>query len=62
MLNYFAVTPICTSIKNPQSNVLVKRIHQVIYNIIVTKDIDIKVYDYIDTWGVTLDSVAWAIR
>ena len=37
-------------------------IYQVIYKIIVAKDFDIKVYDYIYPWGKTLDSVAWLIR
>ena len=45
LLKYFAITPICNSIKNLQSNALVDHIQQVIYNIIVTKDLDIKVYD-----------------
>ena len=38
-----------------------ERIHQVIYNMFVTKDIDRKVYECIDSWGVTLASVAWVI-
>ena len=37
--------------KKPQSNAMLECIHQVIYNMFVTKDIDRKVYDYIDTWG-----------
>ena len=33
-----------------------------IYNIFFTKDIDIKVYDYIYPWGETLASGVWSIR
>ena len=29
---------------------------------LVTKDLDNKVFDYIDPWGETLASTAWAIR
>ena len=33
-----------------------------IYNTIFPKDLDRKVYDYIDPWGVILASVEWYIR
>ena len=59
MLNYFAITPIYTSINNPQSNTLMERINQVICNITVTKYLYSKLYDYTDPW---LASVVWAIR
>ena len=49
-------------IKNPQGNTPVERVHQVILNILVTKDLDNKVFDYIDPWGETLIPIAWAIR
>ena len=39
-----------------------ERVHQVIFNIIVSKDFDKKVFDYIYPWGETLTSIAWAIR
>ena len=48
--------------KNLQSNTPVERIHQVIYNMFVTKYIDNKKYDCIDPWGCTIDSFSWAIR
>ena len=35
-----------------------ERVHQVILNMIVTKDIDNKVFDHIDPWGETLESIA----
>ena len=36
--------------------------HQVILDIIVTKDLDNKAFDHIDPWGEKLASTAWAIR
>ena len=36
--------------------------HQVILNIIVTKYLDNKIFDHIDPWGETLESIAWTIR
>ena len=47
LLKYFAITPIYIFIKNPQMNAPVEHIYQVVYNIIVTNDIDRNVYDYI---------------
>ena len=58
-LKDFAITPIFNSIKNPQSNYPVEHMHRMIYSLFVTKDpnkdIDRKVYDYIDPSGETLD-------
>ena len=36
--------------------------HQVILNMLVTKDISNKVFDYIYPWGETLEYIAWEIR
>ena len=49
-------------VKNPQDNAPVERVHQVILNMLVTKDLDKKVYDYIYPWGKTLEYIAWEIR
>ena len=49
-------------VKNPRSNTPVERVHQLILNMFVTKDIDNKLFDYIDPWGETLASIAWAMR
>ena len=35
--------------------------HQVIFNMLVTKDIDNKLFDYIDPRGETLTYIAWDI-
>ena len=41
---------------------MVKRVQQVMYNMIVITDIDNKVFDYIDTWSENLSHIAWEIR
>jgi hypothetical protein len=62
LLQDFDVRPVCTTVKNPQANAPVERVHQVIRNMMVTKDLSERVLDYIDPWGATLSSIAWAIR
>ena len=44
------IKPILTSVKNPQANSPLEQVHQVILNMISTKDLDNKVFDYIDIW------------
>ena len=61
MLNYFGIKPVLISIKNPQANATVEQLHQVILNMLVTKDLDKKFFEYIDPWVETLSSIAWAI-
>ena len=36
--------------------------HPVILNMLVTKDLDKKVFEYIDPWAETLEYIAWEIR
>ena len=62
MLISFDIISVFTIIKNPQANALVKWLHKVILNMLVTKDIDIRVFDHIDPWGENLAYIAWAIR
>ena len=47
-LKDFYIKPVLTLVKNPQVNALVERVYQVILNMLVTKDIDNKVFEYID--------------
>ena len=61
-LKDFDIKPVLTSVKNPQANTLVERLHQVILNMLSTKDLDNKVFNYIYPRGETLSSIAWAIR
>ena len=62
LLRDFAIKPKLTTIKNPQSNAPVERIHQVIGNMFITQDLDNQVLDLIDPWGPTLNAISWAIR
>ena len=40
LLNYFDIKPILTTVKNPQANAPVDQVHQLILNMLVTKDLD----------------------
>ena len=50
------------TIKNPHANAPIERVHQVILNMIATKDLYNKVFDYIYAWNETLAYIAWVIR
>ena len=56
------IKTVLKSIKNPQANNTVERLHQVILNMIVTKYLDNRVFDHIYPWSETLASIVWAIR
>ena len=56
------IKTVLTSVKNPQSNATAERVNQVILNMIVTNNIDNKVFDYIDPWGETLAYIERYIR
>ena len=62
MLRDFDIKLVSTSINPPQANAPVEQVHQVILNMLVTKDISNKFFDYIDPWGTTLVYMAWDIR
>ena len=62
LLKDFDIKPRPTTVENPQGNSPVERIHQVVHDMIKTKELDKFIFDYIDPWGEILSSVAWAIR
>ena len=62
LIKYINTKPVLTIIKNPQVNTSLERVHQVILNMLVTKDLAKKVFNYIDTWGETLASISWPTR
>ena len=62
LLEDFDMKPTLTTTKNPQANSPLEGVHQVILNMLVTKDFSNKVLDYIDPWGENLEYIAWAIR
>ena len=61
LLKDFDIKPKPTTVENPQGNSPVERIHQVIHDMIKTKELDKLIFDYINPWGKVLSSVAWAI-
>ena len=62
LLKYLDIKHVLTTTKNPQSNAPVERVHQVILNMLVTKYLDNKVFNYIDPWGENLAYISWVIR
>ena len=62
LLKDFRIKPKPTSVKNPQANAPVERIHQVLGHMLRTKDLVNHVFDHVDPWGSILASIAWAIR
>ena len=57
-----SIKPKITTIKNPQSNSPIERLHQVMRHMLLTKNLQEELLDYIDPFGPTLSSIAWAIR
>ena len=62
LLKDWGIKPKCTTVKNPQANAPVERIHQVLKNMLRTKELQDQTFNYVDTWGSILASIAWAIR
>ena len=62
LLKDFSIKPTPTSIKNPQANAAVERVHQVLGNMLRTQDLSNQILDYINPWGNILSSIAWAVR
>ena len=61
-LKEFDIKPVITSVNNPQYNTPVEWVHQVILNMLVTKDLDNKVFDHIYPWVENLSYIEWSIR
>lgn len=62
LLKDLAIQPVCTSVKNPQSNAILERIHQVTGNMLKTMDLVNIEFDVIDPWTSILTSIAYAVR
>ena len=62
LLHDFAIKPTPTSVKNPQANAILERVHQVLGDMLRTKELQKHTFDEIDPWSELLASVAWAIR
>ena len=61
LLKDFDIKPKLTTVENLQGNSPVERIHQVVNDMIKTKELDKLVFKYIDPWGEVLSLIAWAI-
>ena len=62
LLKGFNIKPVLTLIQNPQAKAPVERVHQLILDMLVTKYLDNKVFNYIYPWGETLSFIAFSIR
>jgi hypothetical protein len=62
LIKDFDIKPVCTTVENPWANAPIECVHQVIHNILVTKQVEKLTFDYIDPWGRILNSIIWAIR
>jgi hypothetical protein len=62
LLKDWSIKPKCTTIKNPQSNSPIERVHQVLRHMFLIKNLREQILDYIDPFGPILASVAWAVR
>ena len=51
-----------TTVKNPQANGILERVHGVINDMLRTNDLDNFTFDPADPWGDILANVAWALR
>ena len=60
LIKDFGIKPVSVTIKNLQANAPVDRYHQLILNMLFTKDLHKKDFDYIDIRGEKLASIAWA--
>ena len=58
LLKDFVIKSVLTIIKNEQANALVEWVHKVILNMLVTKDIDIRVFNHIYPWVENLAYIA----
>ena len=61
LLKDWSIKPKCTTIKNPQLNSPVEKIHQVICHMFLTKIIKEQIFDNIDPFGAILTLVAWVV-
>ena len=62
ILKDFHIKPTPTTIKNPQANVILERVHQVLGDMRRIKNLQEYDFDIVDPWSALLPSVAWAIK
>ena len=49
------------TVKNPQSNAIIERVHQVLGNMLRTFELERQAFDPDDPWGEFLSAIIWAI-
>ena len=62
LLKYFSVKPTCTTIKYPQANGILERIHQVVSSMLKTKDLTNVTFDAIAPWSKIVVSMVYVVR
>ena len=61
LLRDFSIKPTPTTIKNPQTNAILEYVHQVLGDMLHTKNLHQYDFDALDLWSDILVSVSWAI-
>ena len=54
LLKYRSINLVITEVKKSQANSVVEQAHQLVYNMIVTKDFSKQVFEYIYRWSKTI--------
>jgi hypothetical protein len=62
LLQDYGIKAVTTSVKNPQSNAILERVHQVIHNMVRTQELKQIVFDAFEPWSQILAQTAFAIR
>ena len=62
LLEDFSIRPTPTTIENPQANAVLERIHQVLGNMLRTKELQQYNFNMDDPWTDILSHISWAIR
>ena len=62
LLEDWSIKPVCTTIKNPQSNAPIERIHQVLRQMFLTKNLPEQTLDYIDQWLLREDQLRCLLK
>ena len=61
LLRDFSIKPTPTTIKNTQANAILERVHQVLGDMLCTKNLQQYDFDALNPWSDILASVAWTI-
>ena len=62
LLKTYGIKPRRITVKNPQANAVLERMHQVIGDMIRTKDLENHEFDMEDPWTDILAAIKWAIN